>query len=77
MTTTDLFNTIKFDSDVKNIDYTQKNTLTDSDNAFSSVFEAAGKSYNFSFDKTDKFSYSDLNKTYVTKEPGKKEFKSE
>ena len=72
MAVNDLLNTISFDSNVKTADYSQKYTSSDNNNAFSNVFDLANKSYNSSLDKTNQFSYNDLNKTAV-----KKDFKSE
>lgn len=53
MTITELIDSIKFDSNVKKIDYSPKNCSKDSQGSFLSILEVANKSYNYSSDKSN------------------------
>ena len=77
MTIKNLIDTVKFDFNIKSTDYAQKNGSKDNGSGFLNVFESANKSYNFSFDKTEKFSYKNLEKHNENKNFNSKEFKSE
>ena len=77
MTIKNLIDTVKFDFNIKDTDYAQKNCSKDNGSGFLNVFESANKSYNFSFDKTEKFSYKNLEKHNENKNFNSKEFKSE
>ena len=77
MTIKDLIDTVKFDLNTKNIDYTSKNCSKDNNNGFLNVFKSANKSNNFSFDDTEKLSYKKLNQYTEKKDLNSKVFKSE
>ena len=77
MTIKNLIDTVKFDFNIKDNDYAQKNCSKDNGSGFLNVFESANKSYNFSFDKTEKFSYKNLEQRNENKNFKSKEFKSE
>ena len=70
-----LIDTVKFDSNTKNNEYTQKNYSKDNSNGFLNIFESTNKSFNFSFDKTEKFSQKNLNQ--YSKNLNLKGFKSD
>ena len=77
MTIKNLIDTVKFDFNIKSTDYAQKNGSKDNGSGFLNVFESTNKSYNFSFDKTEKFSYKNLEQHNENKNFKSKEFKSE
>jgi len=64
----------KMDFTSKNTDFTQKSYSKDTNN-FSNVFESANKSYNFSFEKNEKFSAKTVNQYGENK--NFKDFKSD
>jgi len=64
----------KMDFSSKSADFTQK-TYSKEPNGFSNVFESANKSYNFSFEKNEKFSAKSVNQYSDNKDV--KSFKSE
>lgn len=70
-----LIDTVKFDSNTKNNEYTQKNYSKDNSSGFLNIFESTNKSFNFSFDKTEKFSQKNLNQ--YSKNLNLKGFKSD
>jgi len=77
MTIKNLIDTVNFDFNIKSTDYAQKNGSKDNGSGFLNVFESTNKSYNFSFDKTEKFSYKNLEQHNENKNFKSKEFKSE